>query len=53
MKKLSLPLLSATVLARRKAKKMTQAQLAQSQAVYNFIVAKANLEQTLGNDIDA
>ena len=32
---------------------LTQAQLAQSQAVYNFIVAKANLEQTLGNDIDA
>ena len=32
---------------------LTQAQLAQSQAVYNFIVAKASLEQTLGNDIDA
>ena len=32
---------------------LTQAQLAQSQAVYNFIIAKANLEQTLGNDIDA
>lgn len=32
---------------------LTQAQLAQSQAVYNFIVAKTNLEQTLGNDIDA
>ena len=32
---------------------LTQAQLAQSQDVYNFIVAKANLEQTLGNDIDA
>ena len=31
---------------------LTQAQLAQSQAVYNFIVAKANLEQTLGNDSD-
>ncbi len=31
---------------------LTQAQLAQSQAVYNFIVAKANLEQTLGNDIE-
>ena len=32
---------------------LTQALLAQSQAVYNFIIAKANLEQTLGNDIDA
>jgi len=32
---------------------LTQALLAQSQAVYNFIVAKANLEQTLGNDFDA
>ena len=31
---------------------LTQAQLAQSQAIYNFIVAKANLEQTLGNDIE-
>lgn len=29
---------------------LTQAQLAQSQAVYNFITAKAQLEQTLGND---
>ena len=32
---------------------LTQALLAQSQAVYNFIIAKANLEQTLGKDIDA
>ena len=32
---------------------LTQALLAQSQAVYNFIVAKANLEQTLGKDFDA
>ena len=32
---------------------LTQALLAQSQSVYNFVVAKANLEQTLGNDIDA
>lgn len=31
---------------------LTQAQLAQSQAIYSFIVAKANLEQTLGNDIE-
>ena len=29
---------------------LTQAQLACSQAIYNFVVAKANLEQTLGND---
>ena len=29
---------------------LTQAQLAQSQAVYNFIIAKAQLEQTLGQD---
>ena len=29
---------------------LTQAQLAQSQAVYNFTTAKAQLEQTLGND---
>lgn len=29
---------------------LTQARLAQSQAVYNFVVAKANLEQTLGKD---
>ena len=29
---------------------LTQAQLAQSQAVYNFVTAKAQLEQTLGND---
>lgn len=32
---------------------LTQAQLAQSQAIYSFIVAKANLEQTLGNDFQA
>ena len=32
---------------------LTQALLAQSQAVYNFVIAKANLEQTLGKDIDA
>jgi len=32
---------------------LTQALLAQSQSVYNFIVAKAGLEQTLGNDIDS
>ncbi len=31
---------------------LTQSLLAQSQAVYNFVVAKANLEQTLGNDFD-
>lgn len=29
---------------------LTQARLAQSQAVYNFVVAKAQLEQTLGQD---
>ena len=29
---------------------LTQAQLAESQAIYNFIVAKAQLEQTLGQD---
>ena len=29
---------------------LTQAQLAQSQAVYNFVTAKAQLEQTLGQD---
>ena len=29
---------------------LTQSQLAQSQAVYNFIVAKAQLEQTIGQD---
>ena len=29
---------------------LTQSQLAKSQAVYNFITAKAQLEQTLGND---
>ena len=32
---------------------LTQAQLAKSQAVYSFITAKANLEQTLGNDFNA
>ena len=29
---------------------LTQARLAQNQAVYNFVVAKSNLEQTLGAD---
>ena len=29
---------------------LTQAQLAASQAVYNFLVAKSQLEQTLGQD---
>ena len=29
---------------------LTQASLAQSQAVYNFVVAKSNLEKTLGYD---
>ncbi len=29
---------------------LTQSQLAQSQAVYNFVVAKSQLEQTLGQD---
>ena len=29
---------------------LTQAQLAESQAIYNFITAKAQLEQTLGQD---
>ena len=29
---------------------LTQSQLAKSQAVYNFLAAKAQLEQTLGND---
>lgn len=29
---------------------LTQAQLAESQAVYNFVTAKAQLEQTLGQD---
>lgn len=29
---------------------MTQAQLSESQAVYNFVVAKAQLEQTIGRD---
>ena len=32
---------------------LTQALLAQSQSVYNFVIAKANLEQTLGADIDS
>ena len=31
---------------------LTQSLLAQSQAVYNFVIAKASLEQTLGNDFD-
>lgn len=29
---------------------LTQSRLAQSQAIYNFVVAKSNLEQVLGND---
>ena len=29
---------------------LTQAQLAQSQAIYNFVTAKAQLEQVLGQD---
>ena len=29
---------------------LTQAQLAQSQAIYNFVIAKSQLEQTLGQD---
>ncbi len=29
---------------------LTQSQLAQSQAIYNFVLAKAQLEQTLGQD---
>ena len=29
---------------------LTQAKLSESQAVYNFIVAKAQLEQVIGND---
>ena len=29
---------------------LTQAKLAESQAIYNFVVAKAQLEQTLGHD---
>ena len=29
---------------------LTQAQLAESQAIYNFVIAKAQLEQTLGQD---
>ncbi len=29
---------------------LTQSQLAQSQAIYNFLIAKAQLEQTLGQD---
>ncbi len=29
---------------------LTQSQLAQSQAIYNFVVAKAQLEQTIGQD---
>ena len=32
---------------------LTQARLGVSQAVYNFVVAKAQLEQTLGNDFIA
>ena len=32
---------------------LTQALLAQSQSVYNYVIAKANLEQTLGKDIDS
>ena len=29
---------------------LTQARLAESQAIYNFVTAKAQLEQTLGQD---
>ena len=29
---------------------LTQAKLAESQAIYNFVVAKAQLEQTIGHD---
>jgi outer membrane protein TolC len=29
---------------------LTQSKLAESQAIYNFVVAKAQLEQTLGQD---
>ena len=29
---------------------LTQARLGQSQAIYNFVIAKAQLEQTLGAD---
>ena len=29
---------------------LTQARLSQSQAVYNFVVAKSNLEKTIGCD---
>jgi hypothetical protein len=29
---------------------LTQSKLAQTQAVYNFMVAKSGLEQTLGDD---
>ena len=32
---------------------LTQARLSSSQAIYNFVVAKSNLEQTLGFDTDA
>jgi len=32
---------------------MTQSKLAESQAIYNFIIAKAQLEQTLGHDFIA
>ena len=32
---------------------LTQAQLAQSQAIYNFEIAKANLEQVLGHDFES
>ena len=31
---------------------LTQAKLAESQAIYNFVVAKAQLEQTLGHDFN-
>lgn len=32
---------------------LTQAKLAESQAIYNFVTAKAQLEQTLGHDFTA
>ena len=32
---------------------LTQSRLAVSQAIYNFVIAKAGLEQTLGYDFNA
>ena len=34
----------------RKQRHLTQAKLAEYQAIYNFVVAKAQLEQTLGHE---